>query len=357
MTDRPFLLALLLVEAGLVAVLFLLLLVWPLVRRWIEARRERQRRRLLEAVRARHEGQGIGDVQAALARCRPGVLLRALETIEEEGIGPEDLDLDRLVRATPAFGRVERAAGSLLWWRRQTAAQLLARVGRPAADLPLLVALLRDDHPAVSTAALMAARRLGWPGLAQPLLDLALEEGPGHRGEEELLHETLAALDADVVPELRNRLKAAARGPQEVTLLRIAARLGDERLLPFLVDRLRHGGLEVRIQAAKTLAALGDADAVDALRHALEDAAWQVRTQAARALGELGAGEAVDGLRRALSDPSWWVRLRAALALRKLGEPGREILAGVDPDADRYAADMAGYVLDLEQAAFREHGR
>lgn len=340
----------------MLAFLFLLLLVWPLVRRWIEARRERQRRRLLVAVRERRAGEGIGAVQAALARCRPGVLLRALETVEEEGFGSKDLDLDRLVRATPAFGRVERTAGSLFWWRRQTAAQLLARVGRPAADRPLLVALLRDDHPAVSTAALMAARRLGWPDLVEPLLDLALEEGPGHRGEEELLHETLAALDADVVPELRSRLKAAARGPQEITLLRIAARLGDARLLSVLVDRLRNGGLEVRIQAAKSLAALGDPDAEDALRQALEDAAWQVRTQAASALGELGAAEAAEGLRRALSDPSWWVRLRAALALRKLGASGREILAGIDADADRYAADMADYVLGLEEAALREYG-
>lgn len=357
MTDRPFLLVLLLVEAGILAVLFLLLLVWPLVRRWIETLRDRQRRRLLASVRARRTGQGIGDVLAALAGCRPGVLLRGLETIDEEGLGPEDLDLDRLVRATSAFGRVERAARSLFWWRRQTAAQLLARVGRPAADRPLLVALLRDDHPAVSTAALMAARQLRWPGLMEPLLELALEEGPGHRGEEELLHETLAALDADVVPELRSRLKTAVRSPREITLLRIAARLGDERLLPFLVDRLRNGGLEVRIQAAKTLAALGDPDASDALRAALEDPAWQVRTQAARALGELGVEEAADGLRRALADPSWWVRLRTALALRNLGERGREILAGIDPEADRFAADMAGYVLGLQEAALREYDR
>lgn len=354
---RPLLRALLLVEAGIVALLFVLLLLWPIVRRIAEARRARQREELLAAVRDRRAGGDIGRVQAALARCRPGVLLRALDTIEEEGVGPEDLDLNRLVRATPAFRRVERAAGSLFWWRRQTAAQLLARIARPAADQALLLALVRDPHPGVSTAARMAARRLGWPGLAEPLLDLAVEEGTGHRGEEELLRETLADLDTDVVPALRNHLKAAARTPQEVTLLRIAERLGDERLLPLLTDRLRNGSLEVRIQAAKTAAAIGDPAAADDLRRALEDAAWQVRTQAARALGELEVDEAADDLRRALSDPSWWVRLRAALALRKLGAPGRDVLAGVDPGVDPYAADMAGYVLDLEEAAVHEYGR
>lgn len=354
---RTFLVLLLVVEGAVVALLFLLLLVWPIVRRVAEARRVRQRADLLAAVGDRREGGDIGRVQAALARCRPGVLLRALDTIDEEGIGPDDLDLDRLVRATPAFRRVEGAAGSLLWWRRQTAAQLLERVGRPAADQPLLLALVRDAHPGVSTAARMAARRLGWPELAEPLLDLAVEEGTGHRGEEELLRETLADLDTDVVPALRHRLKAAARTPNEVTLLRIAERLGDERLLPLLRDRLRHGGLEVRIQSAKTIAAIGDPAAADELQRALEDAAWQVRTQAARALGELQVDGAADDLRRALSDPSWWVRLRAALALRKLGAGGRDILAGIDPEVDPYAADMAGYVLDLEDAAVHEYGR
>lgn len=354
---RTLLVALLLLEAGVVALLFLLLLAWPLVRRVAGGRREGQRLELLEAVGARQAGEGIGRVQDALARCRPGVLLRALEAIEAEGIGRDDLDVGRLLRATPAFRRVEHAAASVLWWRRQTAAQLLGRIGRPAADQPLLEALLRDSHPAVSTAALMACRRLGWPGLVEPLLDLAVEEGPGHRGEEELLHETLAALRADVVPALRTRLTSGAGGEREITLLRIARRLGDRRLQAYVSERLRSGGLEVRVQAARTLAAVGGKSSVPHLRRALEDPAWQVRTQAARTLGELDARGAASDLRRALSDPSWWVRLRAALALRRLGGDGREMLEAVDATVDRYAADMAGYVLSLDDAAVREYGR
>lgn len=354
---RPLLLPLLLLEGGIVLLLFLLLAAWPFLRRATEAYRTRQRTILLDAAHSRRKGQGIGSVQAALARCRPGALLRALETIEEEGIGPGDLDLDRLVRATPAFRRLERAAGSLFWWRRQTAAQLLARVARPAADLPLLLRLLHDPHPAVSTTALMAARELGWPTLAEPLLELALEEGPGHRGQEELLRETLASLDADVVPSLRSRLKAIADESEEITLLRIAGRLGDHRLQPYLAERLRSGSLEVRIQAAKTLATVGGKRSIPHLKRALEDPAWQVRTQAARGLGALGARGATAELRRLLSDPSWWVRLRAALALRGLGPPGRRILAATDAGVDRYAADMARYVLSLDDAALQEYGR
>ena len=285
------------------------------------------------------------------------MLLRALETIDEEGIGGDELDVGRVLRDTRAFRRVGAASNSVLWWRRQTAAQLLARVGRPDEDQPLLLDLLHDPHPAVSTAALLACRQLGWPGLVEPLLGVAGEEGPGHRGEEELLQETLAALEADVVPPLLARLKRDPSPAREITLLRIAGALGDRRLRPHVSERLRDGGLEVRIQAARTLAALGSSRAAPDLLRALEDPAWQVRTQAARALARLEAREAAPDLQRALSDPSWWVRLRAALALRRLGPGGREALERMNPSVDRYAAEMADYVLSLDEAAVQEYGR
>lgn len=348
---------LLLVEAGVLALLFLVLIAWPVVVRAVEVRRARQRRALLAAVRNHEPGDAPGDVLGALSGARPKALLRSLDTIHVEDIASEGLQLDRLVRDTPAYRRLERAARSPLWWRRQTAAQLLARLGRPEQDRPLLVRLLRDPHPAVSSAALLTAGEVGWPGLVEPLLDLASGGGPTTRGKETLLRETLSALRTDVAPALRARLEETAGQREELTLLRIAGRLAGDDLLPYLLGRLRRGGLEVRIQAAKTLGDASLSGAVDALRGALEDPAWQVRTQAARALGELAAPESAGDLQRSLSDLSWWVRLRAALALRRLGDPGRRILEDVDPAEDRYAADMAEYVLGLEDAALDEYAR
>lgn len=340
------------------ASLFLLLLAWPLVRRVVATRRARQRDALHEALgHGDPAGTGGERIRDALAGCRPGAMLQVLEEVEDRAEGAIDPDLLALVRGAPAFRRVERAARSRFWWRRQTAAHLLGRLARRETDRPLLLSLLGDSHPAVFTGALMAARRLRWPSLAEPLLDRARELGAGHRGEEELLIETLVALDVETGPLVEERLREAAGGEGELPLLRVAARLGDEGLRSHLGERLRRGGLEVRIQAAKALGALGDQKAISEIRGALEDPAWQVRTQAARALGTLQAGEAAGDLRRALSDPSWWVRLRAALALRRLGPRGREILADVDPGEDRYAAEMARYVLELEPAALREYGR
>lgn len=354
---------LLAVELAILAGLFLLLLAWPVIVRVVESRRARQRGDLLSAVRKHRAGEAPGDageageLEDALARCRPKVLLRALESMEEEGLEPDALGLDQLIRDTPAIRRVERAARSRLWWRRQTAAQVLGRLGRPSHDRSLLLSLLRDSHPAVRAAALLAARELGWPVLVEPLLDLAVESVGENRGQDALLRDTLIALEADLAAALLDRLDGAEGDPGELALMRIAGQLNDERLWPHLVDRLRHGGLEIRIQAAKMLAGSAGSGGADELRRALQDPAWQVRTQAARSLGELRASEAAEELHRALSDPSWWVRLRAALALRRLGRPGREILEDVDPDVDQYAADMADYVLGLEETALREYGR
>lgn len=355
---------LLLIEGGIVTALFLLLLVWPVVVRVLKARRGRQRGALLAAVRGLRAGgdapaDGSGDeLRVALERVRPKALLRALQELEEEvGTDVGGTPLGRLLRDTGAFDRVERAARSRFWWRRQTAAQVLGRVARPSEDRPLLVSLLRDPHPAVSAAALLAARELGWPSLAGPLLDLAADAEHVTRGRETLLRETLTGLDADLFPVLLERLRSAAGEPEELALMRIAGRVGDERLREHLVDRLRRGGLEVRVQAARSLAGFDRPGTTEELRRALKDAAWQVRTQAARGLGDLEAREAVGDLRRALSDPSWWVRLRAALSLRRLGPRGRATLETVDPAEDRYAADMADYVLGLDEEALREYAR
>lgn len=356
--SRDLLLVLVGTEAGIVGLLFLLLLAWPVMRRASRALRRRGRRRVVEAARGLRGPGDVGELRSAVARCRPGILLEALEDLEDREAAPPELDVHALVRSSGAFRRIRRAAGSMLWWRRQAAAQLLALVAREPDDRDLLLSLVTDPHPAVSTAALLAIRELGWASMAGPLLDLAVEGEAPARGRGELLRETLAHLGAEaVVPPLRRRMTSTRGEDGEAGLLRVAARLADPRLAPAVAERLREGGLETRIQAARTLGALGEEAAVPVLLTALEDPAWQVRAQAVRALGRLSADDAVESLARALSDPSWWVRLRAGLALRHLGGAGLRALRATDPDRDPYAHEMARYVLDLEEAAVREYAR
>ena len=52
------------------------------------------------------------------------------------------------------------------------------------------------------------------------------------------------------------------------------------------------------------------------------------------------------------TQPRW---LRAAIALRQLGQPGLEILAAVQAGDDRYAREMANYILGLSAAAVADY--
>lgn len=265
---------------------------------------------------------------------------------------PRREELARTLRASAWFDRVLGQAGSPLWWRRLTAAEVLDHLGTRD-DVDVLEELLVDDHPAVSTAALLTIRRLRPDDLMEPLLDEAqlARESPHW----DLIMEVLAGYGEDLVPLLRYRLRKPADEDARVVHLRLAHHLRAPSLQAPVQELIRMAPLETRINAVRTLASWSDPSVVAALRQALEDPAWQVRVQAASGLGEVGAEEAVPDLRDALSDPSWWVRLRSALALRRLGRPGREALEGVDPDADPYARDMAEYVLGLDEAAVGAH--
>jgi len=340
------------VESGLLALLLLGLLTWPFLRGLARRWRLRQERRLVAALRE----VGARPAEAARAARRAGVrtLARVLDDLAPGWEGDE-------ARALRAEGGLDAAVGagrSLMWWRRLSAARVLSWTAGPE-QVPALARLLADRHPAVAGAALLAARRVRLPGLLDPLLDELRSPRSDRPGRLSFLLEVVAGYGEEVVDPVRRELAGRAEEAVTVRLLRLAGRLGDPRLAPGIGSILREGGLEERINAARALSGIPDAanvpEATAALRGALQDPAWQVRAQATTALGKLGAGQAAGDLRRALSDPAWWVRLRAALALRALGPRGADILGSVTREEDRYAHDMAEYVLGLGEGALAEY--
>ncbi len=350
------LLLLVAIEFGLLFLLFGLLLVWSPVRALLRARRQRRELAAHARLRSWSPGSPTGPVLGALERCSPYSLRRVVETRAARRARRAGLDLAGLVRASPAHQRARDWTRSPLWWRRLAAAQLLARVGDEE-DLSCLIGLLRDPHPAPASAALLAARRFPAAAFVEPLLDLILGRTPGALGRREHVQLVLVDTGRELVGPLLARLRRVEDEKGRVALLQLAGRLGRPELREEIASNLAGGGLEVRINAARALAGLPKAGSVAPLRAALEDPAWQVRAQAAAALGRLEARTAAGDLVRALSDPSWWVRLRAGLALRQLGWKGERLLDSLTDDRDRYARDMARYVLDLEDAAVWEYAR
>lgn len=353
MNDYPFLVYALLGQAVILVVLFGGLAWYQISGSVGSWRRRSERARLRDALERWREG--TRPARAVAEEARNATLYSTAIFLDRcfPSLGPDErAELAGALRGSAWLDRVLRQTDSPFWWRRLTAVQILDHLAT-ADDSDVLEELLVDDHPAVSTAALLTIRRLRPEGLMEPLLDEAqlARESPHW----DLLMDVLAGYGEDLVPLLRYRLRKPAAEDARVVQLRLAHHLKAPSLQAPVQELIRIAPLETRISAVRTLASWSDATVAAGLREALEDPAWQVRVQAASGLGEVGSAEAVPDLLDALRDPNWWVRLRSALALRRLGPPGRDALESVDRASDPYARDMADYVLGLDEAAVVAH--
>jgi HEAT repeat protein len=105
-----------------------------------------------------------------------------------------------------------------------------------------------------------------------------------------------------------------------------------------------HNSPEMRIACIRALERLSDDKALQIFAEGVGDPDWRVRAVAAKSA--YICGESVLGrLRTALRDRHYYVRMNAALSLAKLGPPGIAALSDVVQEDDRFAGDVARYVL------------
>lgn len=211
--------------------------------------------------------------------------------------------------------------------------------------IPFVARLVRDGSPAVRAEAI---RRLSaqnddaaWQTLAFALGEAsdfrtrtALERAVGVRREGEAIRlpdvspaRTRALVlalaqhaDPAVLPNLFAMVTAAGDADVRNDAALALTGYASERVLGFLIERLRQGGPEQAI-IARVLGDLGDRDALGALRAAMDDPSVILRISAARSLGLLGDAAAKPLLRDILEregvDAS--VRVAVASALLDLG--------------------------------------
>ena len=332
-----------------------MLLVLLVSRRLVMGLRSHRARQYGELARRAAARWLAGEVDDARLRSRLEPLsfsqLSCFLQKHSAQVGGEDWErLGAVARSTSWYDRVRARAGSRLWWRRLQAARALQVVATDE-DLPRIEALLRDEAISVRRAAVCCLRRVQSPGLAEAALDMAAREPRVLRDQ---ILETLARGRGEMVEALIKRLGSGDR-EQLRTALRLADLLGTPTLLPHVLPHASSPDFEVRIAAARALSSYPHAASSEVLCGLLGDPAWQVRAQAAAALGEIGAREALERLDRSLTDSSWWVRLRTALALRRLGRAGVAVLEARRLEDDRYAYEMARYVLELDAAAIAEY--
>jgi HEAT repeat protein len=169
-----------------------------------------------------------------------------------------------------------------------------------------------------------------------------------------LLKSMLSAPDGEIGLEAQESLtKIGCAAWQRCGALTVLGRVGDERVVPEVLDLLRDDSIHVRQQAVETLGQLKSDTSVgpliglartdpdsDVRRAALgvarelatglpelfetalsrvSDSSYGVRATAVRILGDFRDERAIDPLLQSLSDPSWNVRFSAENALFTLG--------------------------------------
>ena len=337
--------------AFLLGTLFLLVAHrWLLRRRFLQARAHEEE--FVGVVRAWIAGDlSSEEFCADIDRRPPSTVALVFQQYGAQIEGEQWEHLVSVVRSTKWLNRIRRNARSRLWWRRLGSARLLASVATRD-DLELVRALVADPHPAIQIAAISALTRVQSPDLLAGILDKAVTSPRVVRG---FVFDTLVSLRGPLGPMLSERLQGDHPAAERQAWVTLAGELAIPELFHHLPPYAQDENLEVRVATARALGSFPHPAATKALLTLLSDSAWQVRTQAAAALGAISAVDACPALHRALSDENWWVRLRAAIALRQLGQPGLEILAAVQAGDDRYAREMANYILGLSAAAVADY--
>jgi len=260
--------------------------------------------------------------------------------------------VEPLLAILPGIGEDEQAA----------VAEILQQL--PEGDLPALFPSLRDEHPEVRKwAAAILGRRLCRE--AVPQLIGSLEDENGHvRGEaakalgeigDQMAIAPLIAIMSDPFPDIRqtaveslvrlgesgeklrqlvlNFLEPRLESPDQdlvASALRIAARLGGEKVMARLEFCLKDERSQVRRAAVEALGVIDGPQAVDILRLALTDEDTMVRREAVQMMGNRKSSEVLPFLVPMLSDEDLWVRVRAVQAVAGIDLPeAHDVLMGV----------------------------
>jgi len=217
---------------------------------------------------------------------------------------------------------------------RGRAAKALGEIGDLSAIEPLVKMLQQYEDPFVRKETVVALGQIGGLRVFQVLIDLLQAAG-----EKESLYfpawydpvycenivtavvDALIQYNSAAVDPLIDLLGGSHNDMQRRAIVRVLAKVGDERALESLLLLLQDSDQVTRRWAVTGLGKLADVRAVEPLMTALKDSDSVVRENAAEALGLLGDPRAIDALLTLRKDPDMLVRDTVKEALHQLGRP------------------------------------
>jgi hypothetical protein len=257
------------------------------------------------------------------------------------------LEIKEKLMDTHLLPFARRSVRSWSWERRAAAARAFALSATPD-DEACIRKLLYDKMPLVRLLAIPSAIHLATPNLIRDLLILMSQQA---RFTNYAYRDALLKADRNVYLVVRDHLAHETDHAMRIACLEVLSNRTDLNLLKLIESDLESPEKELRLEAVRTLRHYPGEYSEKWLARLIHDEEWEVRAIAATSMGVLHTDSLIPLLVRALSDRVWWVRLNAAQGLIQYGDRGIETLRTLDPDVDRYASDIASYVMRMYDEA------
>ncbi|MFU8895769.1 MAG: HEAT repeat domain-containing protein [Gammaproteobacteria bacterium] len=334
----------------LLAGLLITLVLYILLRRWLItwfASIERERRAMLERKLAPWFTDPAAPPPPALGKLRRWPDHAIFLDLCLQRLPGASTDIrERIIAWLGRHGHVDRWIKQLRRrdpWQRERAVELLGVLRLPHTT-DLLIEALNDPELDVRMRAAAALGALGGTRSRDALLNALTDE---NRWSAIRISGLLANMGPGTAEALVAALPSMGRGAR-LAAIDVLARIGGPVTASAIMHLLADDDSDIRARSAAALGQMNYSPAAEQLTAALHDEAWPVRAMAAKALGALQIKAAIPALCDALRDPEWWVRANGAEALRAMGPQGREALAHMANDTDRFARDQARAMLSNE---------
>ncbi|MEN6516651.1 MAG: HEAT repeat domain-containing protein [Methanospirillum sp.] len=199
---------------------------------------------------------------------------------------------------------------------RMEAAKALGELDNARAVRPLIGAMLEDSDPDVRHTAVMALGKIGVPAV-EPLMGELWNTNQTNRNKQTAIVEALVKIGDPAIKPLIQTLWDPHKGKRlHMPVAEAIGKIGATAIRSLIVElpKFDRSGQEFAIEVLVTIGS----PAIEQLIHALHDGDVNVRVAAAKALAATGDARAVDPLCWILKDPNKVVRKAAVEALDTL---------------------------------------
>lgn len=334
-------------EIILIAVIFVLFILFRISENLSEKRRTNNVRNLLLTIPISLISNTRVDLKKIMSEKLVSIndLLLVMESLDKRISSPELDDLKQEVSHNYLLGQARKLATSSSWENRNFAARCFALFPL-LEDKSTILNLIDDPVFLVHSIAAAAAVKLELKeGFLKIIKRMSLDAGYSRCAYQDILTkgsvksflwiEEFAATEKD--PLVRRACLELLASRQVIFTH------------PFLHEAINSTDPLIRLAAAKLFAHNLQKDSEDILYRLMDDKSEEIRAQAAYGLGFFKTRKNIDRLLLALNEDSWRIRKQAAESLKGMGKEGLDALNNYNPSTNKKGYETIQYVLEFSE--------